>query len=127
MLFFDGECNLCNQAVQFVIRHDRAGRVRFSALQSQRGQQAQSAVGQTEPLSTLILLHQERYLILSEAALSLCARLDWPWSSLRLLGIFPRSWLDAAYRFLAARRYRWFGRSDLCLMPTPELRGRFLD
>ena len=124
ILFFDGECNLCNHSVQFVLRHDSAARVHFSPLQSEQGQRAQAAVG--KDCDSLILLHQGHYSVRSEAALHLCGCLDRPWSWLRHLRVLPRTWRDAAYRLLAAHRYRWFGRTEHCLMPTPDLRSRFL-
>lgn len=126
ILFFDGECNLCNGAVQFVIRHDRVGRVHFSALQSERGRAAREAVSDKD-FSSIILWHEGRYSVMSEAGLAVCGYLDWPWTWLRFLRVLPRGWRDAAYRFVAAHRYKWFGRSEFCMMPTPELRQRFLD
>ncbi len=91
ILFFDGECNLCNGAVQFVIRHDRVGRVHFSALQSERGRAAREAVSDKD-FSSIILWHEGRYSVMSEAGLAVCGYLDWPWTWLRFLRVLPRGW-----------------------------------
>jgi predicted DCC family thiol-disulfide oxidoreductase YuxK len=124
-------CNLCNGFVQFVIRHDPAGRFRFAALQSEAGRALLAAHGLTpaavaaEPESVLLLsagrLHSH-----STAVLRIAQGLGGVW---RLAGagwLLPRAWRDAAYRLVARHRYRWFGRRESCMLPTPELKARFL-
>lgn len=129
ILFFDGVCNLCNAAVQFVIRHDREGKVRFASLQSAAGAAARAAVlsqiGRVP--DSLILFENGQYYTESDAALCLAAHLDGGWKALRHLRLFPRFLRNAVYRLVAANRYRVFGKKDACMIPTPELRGRFLD
>ena len=87
------------------------------------GQRAQAAVG--KDCDSRLLLQHGHYSVRFEAALQFCACLDRPWSWLRHLRVLARSWRDAACRLLAAQSYRWFGRTEHCLMLTPELRGAF--
>lgn len=131
LILFDGVCNLCNGFVQFIIERDAAGRFRFAALQSAAGQAVlarhgfDAAVVAAEPDSVLLELDGQLYSH-SEAVLRIARELGGPW---RLLGagrLLPRSWRDAAYRFVARHRYRWFGRQESCWLPTPELKARFL-
>ena len=131
LILFDGVCNLCNGFVQFVIRHDAAGRFRFAALQSEAGQAVLAAHGAdaaavaAEPDSVLLQLNGRLYSH-SEAVLRIAQGLGWPWRALLLGRLLPRPWRDAAYRFVARHRYRWFGRQESCWLPTPELKARFL-
>ena len=131
LILFDGVCNLCNGFVQFVIRHDPAGRFRFAALQSDAGRAVLAAHGvdaaaaMAEPESVR-LLHEGRLYSHSDAVLRIAHALGWPWRLLGVGRLLPRAWRDAAYRFVARHRYRWFGRQESCWLPTPELRARFL-
>jgi predicted DCC family thiol-disulfide oxidoreductase YuxK len=129
ILFFDGVCNLCNAAVQFVIRHDKEGKVRFASLQSTAGEAAKAAVlaAKGKVPDSLILFEDGQYYTESDAALRLAAHLDGSWKGLRHLRIFPRFIRDAVYRLVAINRYRMFGKKDACMIPTPELRQRFLE
>ena len=131
-ILFDGVCNLCHGLVQFVIRHDPAGRFHFAALQSAAGQALLAAHGQ--PLSAAALAEPESVVLIeggrvythSAAVLRLAVGLGGMWRVAALGWLAPRPWRDALYRFLARHRYRWFGRQESCLLPTPALRGRFL-
>ena len=131
LILFDGVCNLCNGFVQFVIRHDPAGRFRFAALQSAAGQAVLAAHGldanaiATEPDSVLLELDGRLYSH-SGAVLRIARELGGPWRLLLAGYMLPRPWRDAAYRFVARHRYRWFGRQESCWLPTPELKARFM-
>ena len=131
LILFDGVCNLCNGFVQFVIEHDPAGRFRFAALQSDAGQAILAAHGfdaatiAAEPESVLLELDGRLYSH-SDAVLRIARELGGPWRLLGVGRVLPRSWRDAAYRFVARHRYRWFGRQQSCWLPTPELKARFL-
>ncbi len=128
LLLFDGVCNLCNGAVNFVIDHDRDGRVAFAPLQSPLGAQVAAAAGVAPgAMSTMILVDGGEAHVRSDAALRLARYLGFPWSLLRALRLVPRPLRDAAYGIVARHRYRWFGRSDTCRVPTPEIRARFVD
>jgi predicted DCC family thiol-disulfide oxidoreductase YuxK len=127
ILLFDGVCNLCSGAVQFVIRHDPEGRFRFAALQSETGRRLLERHGlPADALDTFVLIAGGRCYTRSDTALELVRRLDAPWRWLRVLRIVPRAIRDRAYGVVVRNRYRWFGRRESCLVPTPELTQRFL-
>ena len=130
-ILFDGVCNLCNGFVQFVIRHDAAGRFRFAALQSEAGQALLLAHGvapatlAADPDSVLLLSGGQLYSH-STAVLRIARGLGGVWQLAALGGVLPRAWRDGIYRFIARHRYRWFGRQESCPLPTPALKARFL-
>jgi predicted DCC family thiol-disulfide oxidoreductase YuxK len=127
VLLFDGVCNLCNGAVRFVIERDPAGLFRFAPLQSERGRELLAGCAlPLEGLDTMVLVEGGRCYTRSESALRIAARLSGGWPLLGVLRLVPRPLRDRAYGYLAANRYRWFGKSESCLAPTPELRARFL-
>ena len=128
LLLFDGECNLCHGAVQFVLRRDRAQRFRFTALGSEAGRQALAAAGAVQPLpDSMVLLHRGRVRTRSGAALAVARLLPWPWPLWSVFWIVPYPLRDLLYAFVAKNRYRWFGKRATCWVPTPALRARFLD
>jgi predicted DCC family thiol-disulfide oxidoreductase YuxK len=135
IVFFDGVCNLCNGVVQFIIDRDPAARIRFAALQSESARELLLPLGvelrPDEPDSIVIITHgkdgkaaaYER----STAVLRIARELSFPWPVLFYLGIiWPRFVRDVIYKFVARHRYRWFGKTESCRVPTPELRARFL-
>jgi predicted DCC family thiol-disulfide oxidoreductase YuxK len=130
-ILFDGVCNLCNGFVQFVIRHDPECRFRFAALQSEAAQQLLHSYGlspavlPTEPDSVL-LLSQGRLYSHSSAVLRIAHGLGGAWRLAELGWALPGPWRDALYRWVARNRYRWFGREESCMLPTPALKARFL-
>lgn len=124
ILFFDGVCNLCNSSVQFILKHDKKKQFLFAPLQSARGAEALRQVdGKPD---SLILFYNNRYLIRSDAALYTARLLGLPISLIFAGIILPRFFRDWVYNFIARNRYRWFGKKDECMLPTPELRARFL-
>lgn len=128
LLLFDGECNLCHGAVQFVLKRDRARRFRFAALASTAGRQALAAAGAVPPLpDSMVLLHRGRVRTRSGAALAVARLLPWPWPLWSVFWIVPFPLRDLLYAFVAKNRYRWFGKRASCWVPTPALRARFLD
>lgn len=127
ILLFDGVCNLCSGAVRFVIRHDPGGRFRFAALQSEAGRRLLVQHGlPADALDTFVLIDGARCFTRSDAAIELARRLGGAWRGLALLRLVPRPIRDAAYGVVVRNRYRWFGRSESCMVPTPELARRFL-
>ena len=130
-ILFDGVCNLCNGFVQFIIRHDPQGRFRFAALQSEAGRALLLAHGvapatlAADPDSVLLLSGGQLYSH-STAVLRIARGLGGGWRLAALGGVLPRAWRDGIYRFIARHRYRWFGRQESCLLPTAELKNRFL-
>ena len=125
VIFFDGECNLCNSAVQYVIRHDKKEQFLFAPLQSDAGRQVLQLIPGNIP-DSFILYHNGKIYIKSSAALQ-TARLLGGWrTGLYAFIVIPRLLRDAVYNLVARNRYRWFGRRDSCMVPTEELKARFL-
>lgn len=132
-ILFDGVCTLCNGLVQFVVRHDARGYFRFAALQSELGQELLAAHGQPPAEAgpagpeSVILLEGGQLYSHSAAVLRIMRQLGGPWRLAAAVGEqLPQRGRDALYRLVARHRYRWFGRQESCLVPTPELRARFL-
>lgn len=128
VVLFDGVCNLCNGSVNYVIDHDPGGYFRFAAQQGPAGRATMERHGiAPDALQTVILIEGGRVYTGSTAALRIARRLRGPARWLWVLVAIP-AWLrDAVYWWIARNRYRWFGRSETCRMPTPELMGRFID
>jgi predicted DCC family thiol-disulfide oxidoreductase YuxK len=131
IILFDGVCNLCNGVVRFVIARDPRAHFRFAALQSDAARRVCAEVGATPPAAvdpdTIIVIVNGRAVERSDAALAIASRLPFPWPMFGVLRILPRGLRDWLYRLVAKNRYRWFGKSETCMMPTPELRARFLE
>jgi predicted DCC family thiol-disulfide oxidoreductase YuxK len=128
VLLFDGVCNFCNGSVLFVLDRDPHERFRFAALQSDAGIETLRQYGLSNlPLSTVVLIEGGKAYLRSDAALHVAKSLRWPWPLLYYLFRWvPRGLRDLAYSQFAKRRYSWFGKSDQCRVPTPELRRRLL-
>ena len=127
VVLFDGVCNLCNWSVQFIIKHDPHSRFLFASLQSISGLQLLKRHGiDAQVIDSMVLILGSRWYTRSDAALAIVRRLAWPWPLLYALIIIPRWLRDWGYEVIARNRYRWFGRLDTCMVPTPALRDRFL-
>ncbi|MCF8258105.1 MAG: thiol-disulfide oxidoreductase DCC family protein [Flavobacteriales bacterium] len=127
ILLFDGVCNLCNGTVHFVIARDPEARIHFASLQSEFATQRFGENGiAKEYLDSIVLLENGQVFYKSTAALRLTRYLSGGWPMLRVLLIIPRPLRDLIYDWIAANRYRWFGKQESCWVPTPELRSRFL-
>ena len=128
VLLFDGVCNLCNGAVNFIIDHDPNGHFQFAALQSEFGQERLKELGfNTEEFDSLVLLSEGKVYKKSTAALRIARKLNGLYPLLAVFLIVPpfiRNWV---YDVIGRNRYRWWGKRDSCRMPTPELRQRFVD
>lgn len=127
IVLFDGVCNFCDDTVQFVIKCDPFAVLRFAPLQSETGQRLLETHGLSKTdLDTMVLIDGDRCFTRSTAALEICSRLPEPWNSLRLFRIVPRFIRDVVYNLIARNRYRWFGKKETCMVPTPDIRRRFL-
>ena len=127
-ILFDGVCNLCNGFVQFVIARDPDAHFRFAALSSAAASRLLLDSGVTAPIpDTIVFVEDGRVYFRSDGPLRIARGLTFPWPLAYGLIIVPRFIRDRVYDFIAARRYQWFGRRDICMIPTPALRGRFLD
>jgi len=128
LILFDGDCNLCNGTVQFVIKRDPAARFRFASLQSDAAKAALVAAGVTEALpDSIVLVADGRVRTKSAAALAIARKLGGLWALLSIFWILPYPLRDVVYDWIARNRYRWFGKQETCWVPTPELRARFAD
>jgi predicted DCC family thiol-disulfide oxidoreductase YuxK len=128
ILLFDGACNFCNGAVNFALRHDRAGKFRFASLQSEAGRSLLERHGLRDlPLSTSVLIVNDRAYLNSDGVLRAAWYLGGVFQLFAALLLVPRPLRDLAYKSFARNRYRLFGQAEQCLVPTPELRSRFLD
>jgi len=124
---FDGVCNLCNGFVRFVIARDPGAHFRFAALSSPAAACVLAEAGVTLPIpDTIVLVEDGVVYYRSDAPLRVARGLTFPWPLAYGLIVVPRFIRDRVYDFVAARRYQWFGRRDVCMIPTPELQRRFL-
>ena len=127
ILLFDGHCNLCNAWVQYIVKRDSAGTIRFASLQSKAGRRMLEEHKIDENyIESLVFFEEERFSVSSNAALRTLSYLDGWQKHLIILSVVPRSFRDLAYRFIAKNRYKWFGRRGQCMVPTAELSKRFL-
>jgi len=131
IILFDGVCNLCNSAVLWVIARDRRAVFRFASLQSAAGRLAiEERIGAAAAArlpDSVVLLDERGLHTRSTAALRIARHLGFPWSIATIWFVLPRFLRDPVYDFVSKRRYRWFGKKDACMVPTPALRTRFLD
>ncbi|HVU03077.1 MAG TPA: thiol-disulfide oxidoreductase DCC family protein [Polyangiaceae bacterium] len=127
VVLFDGVCNVCNAAVNFIIDRDAAGKYAFASLQSDVGKKLLAEHGVPPDLDTIALVEDGAAYTHSEAVLRVAKGLDGAWPLLFSLVVLPRPVRDAAYRYFAKNRYAWFGKRESCRVPTPDVRRRFLD
>ena len=127
IVFFDGVCNLCNGTVQFLIRKDKNQLLTFCSLQSERGAEAMKQAGnKSASPKSIILKAGGKYYTKSTAVLKIAQALGGKWKLLYPAILIPRPVRDLAYDLVAKNRYRWFGRSETCMVPDPSLATRFL-
>lgn len=127
LVLFDGVCNLCNGAVQFIIKHDRANRFRFASLQSETAKKYIAHFSVTGPeLYSLLLIKNGKVYDRSAAVLEIAKHLSGLWPVLAIFIILPEFFRDGIYSLIARNRYRLFGKKDQCMIPTPDLTARFL-
>ena len=127
IVLFDGVCNFCNGAVNFVIEHDKAGYFKFAALQTDIGLELREKFGIDEvETDSVILIEDDTAYLHSTAALRIAKQLDGIWSWSYAFIIVPRAIRDWAYKNFAKYRYKLFGRQEACMLPTPEVKARFI-
>ncbi len=128
ILLFDGVCNLCNNTVLFVIKRDRKKQIRFGAIQSQEGKKLLQKFGiDQQYLGSLIFIDEGKVYLKSSGALRLSKYLSVLWPLLYALMVIPAFIRNPIYDFVAANRYKWFGKKEVCMIPTPELKSLFLN
>jgi predicted DCC family thiol-disulfide oxidoreductase YuxK len=127
IILFDGVCNFCNASINFIIDHDPEKHFKFAPLQSDFGQKTLRKFNKnTEDFDSVILLKNNQLYQKSEAALEIAKYLSGFWKYLAIFRILPTFILNFFYDIVAKNRYRIFGKSDICRMPTPDLKERFL-
>ncbi|MGE7910074.1 thiol-disulfide oxidoreductase DCC family protein [Lysinibacillus xylanilyticus] len=126
IILFDGVCNFCDSSVQFIIKYDQAAYFQFASIQSDAGQALLAQYEVPENIDSVILIEQGKVYFESTAALKICRRLDSFWPVCYIFVIIPSFIRNKMYRLFAKNRYRLFGRKEVCLLPTPSQRKRFL-
>lgn len=129
IILFDGVCNLCNSAVQFIIKHDKKDVFRFVALQSELGQEILNYIGIDVKNIDSIVLYEPgvAYYYKSDAALQIAGNLNGLFSLGTVFKILPTGIRNELYDYIAKNRYKWYGKKESCMVPTPELKIKFLE
>lgn len=128
VLYFDGVCNVCNASVHFVLDHERDATLQFASLQSPDAEAVLPPLGiDPKDLDSLVVVIDGKAYGRSTAALMLTKYLKAPWCWLSIFMWVPRPIRDFFYKAFAVNRYRFFGKKEACMVPTPALRARFLD
>lgn len=128
VVIFDGMCKLCARCVRFILAHEADHGLRFTPGQSPAGARLMRELGlDPEDARTFVLISNGKAYVKSEAAVRVAGHLRGRWKLLRAIKAIPRPLRDWAYDLIARKRYRWFGRSATCMVPTPEQRARFLE
>ena len=128
IILFDGVCNLCNSAVQFIISHDNKNTFMFASLQSEVGQKLLAQYNfPLDELNSFILVENNKAYSRSTGALKVVRKLKGLWPALYGFMIVPKFIRDGVYNWVGKNRYKWFGKKEACMIPTPELKARFLN
>lgn len=129
IVLFDGVCNLCDSSVQFIIKQDKNDVFRFVALQSELGQSILKHIGIGSQLNNVSIVLYEpgiAYYIKSEAAFKIATSFTTNYKHLSILSIFPKFITDFGYDYIAKNRYKWYGKKEECMIPSSELKAKFL-
>lgn len=128
VVLFDGVCNLCNGSVTFIIRRDRTMKLKFASLQSEFGQEQMRRFNlPISSLNSVFLIKDGRLFQKSNAALEIVRMLDGLWPVFYVFKIVPKIMRDFIYDLIAENRYRWFGKKEECMIPTPDMKTRFVN
>ncbi|MFY0652028.1 MAG: thiol-disulfide oxidoreductase DCC family protein [Cyclobacteriaceae bacterium] len=127
VVLYDGVCNFCNSSVNFILRHEKTSELQFAALQSEYGQKLLAEHDEkVQDYDSIILLDENGLSKKSKAAFKIAKSLKAPWSYLSIFRFLPRFIADFFYDLIAQNRYRIFGKTDACMVPTADIRSRFL-
>jgi predicted DCC family thiol-disulfide oxidoreductase YuxK len=128
IILFDGVCNLCNGFVQFVIARDKKNKFKFGSLQSEGAKKIlEPFIFPLDELKTIVLLENGKIYLRSRAVLRITSQLSGAWKLSSLLYIFPSFISDAVYNLISKYRYRFFGKRESCMIPTPEMKTKFIE
>lgn len=126
IILFDGECNFCDHSVQFIIKRDKKAIFKFASIQSDFGKEIIRKFNIPANIDSLILAEGNKCYVKSSAALRICKNLKGGWKLFYCLLLVPKSLRNYCYDIIAKNRYKWFGKKDSCMLPSPEIRDRFL-
>lgn len=127
VVLFDGLCNLCNASINFIIKHDKKGVFKFASLQSDKGKELLEKYAKSDlQTTTIVLIENNKVYIKSTAALKIAKQLNGLYPLLYLLLIVPPFIRNGVYDFIAKRRYIWFGKQDVCMIPSGEIQSKFI-
>jgi predicted DCC family thiol-disulfide oxidoreductase YuxK len=128
IILFDGICNLCNGAIQFIIKRDTKDTFRYAPIQSNIGQKllTERNIDSAKIDSIILIEPSVAYYIKSDAALRIGRSFGGGYALLSIFSWIPRVLRDGVYDLIARNRYRWFGKKATCMIPTPELQSKFL-
>ena len=128
IILFDGLCNLCDSAVQFIIKHDKKDVFRFVSLQSDIGKEISNYLGMNSEELNSIIVYQPGYAYYykSEAVFEIAKELGLIFSLISIFSFLPTSITDSIYDYIAENRYKWYGKKESCMIPTPSLKSKFL-
>lgn len=128
IILFDGVCNLCDSSVQFIIKKDKKDIFRFVALQSELGITILKHIGiSTSNLDSIVLYEPgEAYYDKAEAVLKIAKSFGGLYTLLSVFSFLPKVLNDTIYDYIAKNRYKWYGKKESCMMPTPEISAKFL-
>lgn len=128
IILFDGVCNLCNAMVRFVIKRDKRGDILFSALQGETAKKLLAAFNlPVQETATMVFIEKGKIYLRSKAALRICLHLKAGWPLCYGFIIVPAFLRNGIYNLIAKNRYKWFGVKQECMVPTVQLKARFLD
>ena len=127
IIFYDAQCLFCDGFVQWLIRRDQRGHFKFCSLQSIQAIGIPTEYNKIQHLSTVLMLDKGQWWDQSDVSLQILGHLGFGWRTLRVLKYIPSSIRNGFYNWFARHRYEWFGHSQECLVPSPDIRSRFLD
>ena len=127
IVLFDGVCNFCNSSVQFIFKHDKSNSIQFASLQSNTGQALLAKHSIPKEIDSVIFIENEKAYTKSSAALKIAGYFGGIWKLMNIFWIVPAFVRNFFYDIVAKNRYKWFGKKDNCMLPSPEIKNRFLD
>lgn len=126
LILFDGYCHLCSRSVQLILKYDKKRQFLFSPLSSSIGEQIKKERAIPETIDSIILIEAGNHYTHADAILQIANQLGGIFLLANIAKILPHSWRNQLYRWVAAKRFRWFGKRTSCMLPTPEDKDRFI-
>lgn len=127
IMVFDGYCGLCSGFIDFIFRHDKKGELRFLPAQSDLGEALYAHYGlKTGDYDTVLLIMDGRLYVKMDASLRIIGLMGWPWKAIEIGRLLPKFVANPLYDLIARNRISWFGAREICRLPSPQEKGRFL-